>query len=377
MKFLKLKPWIGAFPLKPFSEKLRALKSAEGERRFLILTNFRVSLHTILINYIWIGLIQNRVDNDLYNNLEMAKKLDRVSQGVRVTRDELPPSDPHLTHIDITSLIIFLNILMDDVTRFLKFLFKGKVRPKTKSFDQLKKTINNLQGQYFEELNKIIQDTYWYEELKDLRDKPIVHKGEKDSGIGRQGNIIGVYFRYIQGQKTRERFISNLDIDIICDNVYRFLKELNGFLCKNFDYLPLEAIKTQDDFTIARARAKPKIEDDELKKMIQELIEDVSRFMLSRKNRDPVFRSNRMRVTDSKEEKRRRWDEHTQEIMRHSSETMSEFTWRFIQRIAVIRKELAQRGIEDAEFERSFEHRVNQFGIQTIIAKLAEMSVKI
>ena len=126
-----------------------------------------------------------------------------------------------------------------------------------------------------------------------------------------------------------------------------------------------------------KLRPQPKMEDDELKKMINELIDDVSRFMLDRKNRDPVYRSRRMRVTDDEEEKRRRWDEYGQEMTRYSNETMSEFTSRFIQRIALIREELAQRGIEDAELERSFELRVNQFAIQTIIAKLAEMSAKI
>lgn len=246
MNILKSNSWIGSFPLNPFLEKLHALKSAEGERRVLILTRFRVSIYTILTTYNWIGFIQNRIDNDLYNNLEFFKKLDLVSQGVRVTADELPPSNAHLTHIDITSLIIFLNILMDDVTRFLKFLFKGGFTPKTKSFDKLKKTINNLQGQNFEELNKIIQDTDWYEELKDLRDKPIVHKGERDSGIGRHGNNIGIYLRYIQDQKIKEKFISNLEIDIICENVYHFLENLNVYLCKNFDYLPLKLKKEQD-----------------------------------------------------------------------------------------------------------------------------------
>lgn len=78
------------------------------------------------------------IDNDLYNDLEFHKKLRLVSQGVRVTVDELPPSNPHLTNIDIVSLIVFLNILMDDTARFLKFLFRGESTPKTKNFDKLK-----------------------------------------------------------------------------------------------------------------------------------------------------------------------------------------------------------------------------------------------
>jgi len=242
-KILEFEHWIGSFPLNPFFQKLNESNSAEGKRRVLILTKFRVSLFTILITYTWIGFILKRIDNDLYNDSEFLKKLQLASQGAKVTADELPPSNVHLTNIDITSLIIFLNILMDDVTRFLKFLFKGKSTPQTKSFDKLKKTINNFEGQKLEELNRIIQDTDWYKELKDLRDKPIVHKGDKDSAIGRHGKRIGVYLRYVEERKIREKFISNLEIDMICENVYRFLKELNEFLCKNFDLLPLEVIK--------------------------------------------------------------------------------------------------------------------------------------
>lgn len=242
-KILKCKPWIGSFPLGLFLEKLNELKTAEGKRGILILTKFRVSLFTILITYTWIGFILKRIDNDLYNDLEFHKKLRLASQGVRVTADELSPSNPHLTNIDIVSLIVFLNILMDDIARFLKFLFRSESTPKTKNFDKLKKTMNNLEGQKLEELNRIIQNTDWYQELKELRDKPIVHKGQKDSGIGIQGERIGIYLRYIQDRKIRETFISNLEIDRICENVYDFLKSLNEFLCRNFDYLPLEATK--------------------------------------------------------------------------------------------------------------------------------------
>jgi len=242
-KILKCKPWIGSFPLSLFLEKLNELKSAEGKRRILILTKFRVSLFTIFTTYTWIGLILKRIDNDLYNDLEFHKKLRLVSQGVRATADELPPSDPHLTNIDIVSLIVFLNILMDDIARFLKFLFRSESTPKTKNFDKLKKTMNSLEGQKLEELNRIIQNTHWYQELKDLRDKPIVHKGQKDSGLGIQGERIGIYLRYIQDRKIRETFISNLEIDRICENVYGFLKSLDEFLCRNFDYLPLEVTK--------------------------------------------------------------------------------------------------------------------------------------
>ena len=235
---------MSSFPLGPFLEKLNELKSAEGKRRILILTKFRVSFFTILTTYTWIGFILKRLDNDFYNDLEFYKKLRLVNQGVRVTADELPPSNLHLTNIDIFSLIIFLNILMDDVAHFLKFLFRGESTPKSKSFDALKKTLKGMEGQKLEELNRIIQHTDWYQELKDLRDKPIIHRGHKDSGIiGMDGKTIGKYFRYTENGKVIEKLISNLEIDMICENVHGFLKVLNEFLCKNFDYLPLKVTR--------------------------------------------------------------------------------------------------------------------------------------
>lgn len=253
MKILKLKPWLGAFPLGPFFERLNELKSAEGKRRILVLVKFRSSFWTILTTYTWIGFILKRIDNDLYNDLEHQKKLRMVSQGVRVTVHELPPSNISLTNIDIVSFIIFINILMDDVTRFLNYLFIGEAKPKTQNFDKLKKTLKDYEGYKLDELNIIVQDIDWFDELKVLRDKPIIHQGGKESSLGTNGgNIIGIYLRHTQNRKIIEKFMSNLEIDIIGDNVYRFLKDLNGFLCKNFDYLPLEIHRKQS----AGARAK-------------------------------------------------------------------------------------------------------------------------
>ena len=177
--------------------------------------------------------------------LDFWEKLDLVHQGVKVTAKELPPSNPQLTHLDIISLIIFLNILMDDITRFLRFLLIpiDEQTPKTKDFDKLKKTISSFEGQKLEELSQIVQNTRWYEELKELRDKHIIHRGEKNSGIGIIGNEIGIHLRYMEKGTIMEKYVSNLEIDRYCENIYNFLKDLNEFLCKNFDYLPIEVTK--------------------------------------------------------------------------------------------------------------------------------------
>ena len=73
-KILKCPSWVGSFPLNPFLKKLDELKSAEGKRRIMILTKFRISLYTILITYTMIRYIIQRIDNDLSKNLVFFKK---------------------------------------------------------------------------------------------------------------------------------------------------------------------------------------------------------------------------------------------------------------------------------------------------------------
>jgi hypothetical protein len=142
--------------LKPFLEKLYELKTVTGKRRILILNKFRISLNTFLTIYTWIGFILGRIDNELHNASEHLNKLELVEKGIIVSADELPPLRLHLINIDIISLIMFLNILMDDVTRFLDFLFIGKSKPQTKDFDKFKKTVSSFEGQQLEEMNRII-----------------------------------------------------------------------------------------------------------------------------------------------------------------------------------------------------------------------------
>jgi hypothetical protein len=236
MNILKSDYWIGSFPLNPFLKKLHALKSVEEERNFFSSVRFGVSTSTMLTTYTWIGFILNRIDEDFSCNLEFFKKLDLVNQGVAV--DKLPPHKANLINIDIISLIIFFNILMDDVMHFLGFLFKGQITPDMKSFFHFKNSLGKLkiQGQNSEELKSIILNTDWYEDLKKMRDKHIVHKGVKDSGISSQG----IYLRYINNKRIEEKFISNLEIDIMCENVFNFLEKLNMWLFKNLDNLPLK-----------------------------------------------------------------------------------------------------------------------------------------
>lgn len=246
MKILKSESWWSSFPLNPFKGKIEKIKIVDGKRRILILGKFHVSLWTIMNTYVWIREVLRRTDDNFSNDLEFHKKTDLASQGIRVKADELPPSNLLLTCIDVVSLVVFLNFLMDDVARFLHFLFIGNSVPKTNNFEQLKKSISSFKGTKITKLIDIIQNTPWYDELKILRDKPIVHHRNLTSGIGLIGNEIGIHLQYVQNQKILGKFISNLEIDRFSNNVYHFLIDLNEYLCDNFDYLPLEVQKKKE-----------------------------------------------------------------------------------------------------------------------------------
>ena len=249
MKILNHRPWFGTFPLEPIHIKIWELSRSEGNSRFISKHKLRISLSTVNVTYTWITNILMRIDDELNNHLEFTKKIRLLPEGVPVSFDELPPASSHLVNLDINSLIIYLHILMDDVSRFMEYLFVENRLLKHDKFLRLKNSINNYEGDRIEELNTIIQKTKWYNELNQLRKQPVVHTGVKIGGIEVRGETVGVYLRHFIGKKNRlkSKFISNLEIDEMCDNVHSFLNELNEFLCTNFDYLPLCALRIREE----------------------------------------------------------------------------------------------------------------------------------
>lgn len=238
MKILNHSPWFGTFPLNPFRRKIWELN--EGNSSFTSMRKASIPLNTVLVTYTWITYILERIDNSMSNHLIFSKKLDSAQRGEHVSFEALPPSG-YFLNLDINSFIIYLHILMDDVSRFMEYLFIENSILKHNKFLRLKNSLNNCIGDKIEELSVIFQKTEWYKELNDLRRQPAVHTGVRIGGIVTQGEIVGIYLRHFIGKKRRLKsiFISNLEIDEMCDNAHSFLEELNGFLCTNFDYLPL------------------------------------------------------------------------------------------------------------------------------------------
>ena len=244
MKILNHHPWFGTYPLKPFFIKIWELGLSKGNSRFISKQELRISLSTVNVTYTWITNILMRIDNELNNHLEFSKIIGLLPESVPVSIDNLPPDSATLANLDINSLVIFLHILMDDISRFMEYLFVENNIAKQGKFLSFKKSIDTCEGDKIEELNEIVQRTKWYGELNDLRRLPAVHMGVRIGGIEVRGENVGVYFRHYKGKKGKKRklkskYISNLEIDDLCDNVHSFLEELNEFLCVNLDHLPL------------------------------------------------------------------------------------------------------------------------------------------
>lgn len=239
MKILNHSPWFGTFPFKRFRTKIWGLKVSEGKSRFISGHHARISLNTVLVTYSWISDILERIDNSMNNHFIFSRKLDSVKRGEHVSVKELPPSG-HFLNLDINSLIIFLHILLDDVSRFKEYLFVENRILQYDKFLRLKKSLKKCNGDKIKELSVIFQKTEWYKKLNDLRRQPVVHTGVRMGQIMTSGENIGVYLMQFKGKKKRidSVLISNLEIDEMCDNIHSFLEELNEFLCVNFDYLP-------------------------------------------------------------------------------------------------------------------------------------------
>jgi hypothetical protein len=247
MKILKCDIWLSSpFPLAPFTEKLGSVKiEQEKTQVWAKKSELWVRLWAVTVDYSHVREILRRIDEDFFDSLECLRKLGQDVKGIRVKSDELLPANYiQLTNIDVTSLVLFIKFLMDDIARFMRLLLKPSERcsPKFKNFTIFKKTILNFEGNKLEKLKQIIEDAYdtWFEEIDIIRNKPIVHFRRVPLNLCLEGNEIGVRLQYRANNKTEEKFISNLQVDYLCNHAYRFLIDLNEYLCSNFEHLPLE-----------------------------------------------------------------------------------------------------------------------------------------
>lgn len=144
-----------------------------------------------------------------------------------------------LVNLDFTSFILLTRILMDKVARLLYNISKGD-RPSIKRFVDWKKKILKDEVIVPPNLKKLIVNTPWFDELKDVRDDYVVHDGYTAYGVKNWNTLI---LRSITD--GTEIHYDTTKIQKLCDDIPNFLDNLNNFLCDYFEILPVEIIRSR------------------------------------------------------------------------------------------------------------------------------------
>lgn len=231
---LEYVPWLGAWPLRPFQEKLDSLvpDELEGTERYeFVLMRFRSLVWDLLIMYRMIGQVIRRLNRDFINLRN---------------NDHTPKREPEddlfyvltLVNLDFTSFILLTRILMDKVARLLYNISKGD-RPSIKRFVDWKRKISKDEVLVPTKLKELIVNTPWFDELKDVRDDYVVHDGYTALGVQNWDTLV---LRSITD--STEIYYNHEKIQKLCDDILDFLKNLNNYLCDNFEILPVEITKT-------------------------------------------------------------------------------------------------------------------------------------
>ena len=71
------------------------------------------------------------------------------------------------------------------------------------------------------------------------------------------------------------------------------------------------------------------------------------------------------------------WKLDTEMMLRHSKETLNQYSIKFASRIISIRNELSSKGIIDEELEKFYEHPTNNIGIRTVGERIGSLSEKL
>lgn len=128
------------------------------------------------------------------------------------------------------------------------------------------------------------------------------------------------------------------------------------------------------DWLWKRFRPKPTLSKEQLSKKTTQLLTELSDYKYQRQYNAPLL----IDLNGLNEvEKNKKWREHGDELIKYSQETMSLYQIQFLERITKIREEFKRRNIIHEELERIYKLPVNLFGLDMIIAALAEMNSRL
>ena len=224
--------WLTIFPLEPFKLKLKSLSNAEPQNARLkpfFSTTFFFQIIDITQMFRIIGYILRRLNED-FINLQPLTDFD----GLTVKGSEELITDMSLTTLDFTSLIIFLNMLMEKAARLLHSSSTGD-KPSNFSFNDWKEKISKDKIIVPATLGEIVSSTPWFDDLRELRVKYVIHHNFSICAISEKNEI-----RIRSSLKDyKEEKLSIEDMQKISNEVYDFFVTLSGYLCDNVNTLPI------------------------------------------------------------------------------------------------------------------------------------------
>lgn len=236
--------WRKEFYLKEVLDKLESLQNARS---------IQVEGDGLSTLFMYLAMIAERTNEDGAKFNLVEEIYQHVNSNKKLTDSEIKELDKgpfyvSLFCLDISSLIIFVRIFMDKLARFLRLLIAME-GVKTNSFTSFKRSLKELKGKEIEAFVRVIEEnTIWFDELKDLRDNYVVHYPGSATALFFADSK--AYVTLTTSKRTKEpksilmnseaRNISIQEIDHFLTNLKMLLFNLNDFLTKNLDMLPLE-----------------------------------------------------------------------------------------------------------------------------------------
>lgn len=135
--------------------------------------------------------------------------------------------------IDMTTYLLYSKIYMNKIAKVLSlFTHNGY------SSDSFNSWYINSDKIIEPDLKNIIKNAKWFENVKFMRDKYIVHNAWSDGSIIIHPVITLRFFSYVKN--FLEKRISIIDIYNLDNNMHNFSHKLNDYLCKNLNKIPIK-----------------------------------------------------------------------------------------------------------------------------------------
>lgn len=238
--------------LKEFLEKMRSANNVEIKP---CLKRIYTEGMGLFGNFNQIALIVSRINEDIGRINRNEELFCIATIGGQLTEDETQELDKSTKNVelfclDTASVLVFVNIFMDKMAKFLGQLIKAE-RVRTKSFGHFMNDLRKLKADKIRELIQLIDEhTKWFVDFKNMRNVFVVHH----PGAGRAVEFLDskafvVLTTAKEGTKEANHVLMNskakgISIDDIDDSLERLkslLKKLNEFLCENLGSLPIKA----------------------------------------------------------------------------------------------------------------------------------------